>query len=623
MAYEKLSEKKQIATNLGQFIQSQILLITQNRVRKNLEDEQRFNKAVLEDNLTLEQQLEYRKDQMKRVETGDKDERIRIKNAISTLKDRIEQQDFTNKYLEQLSDLNAGVQSIETTINWLNTTLSRTTDINIQSNIRENISQLKGKLYEQRKNALQYNTQYAAENKDLDIIDKQINDVNSTRVEALKAGNDDYVALLDLQMQTLTKAKTEASISNTLMNFSVATMTGNSATALLNEFNNQLEQADANTPITIGGTRYESARQFWDLKRGEYLNDRSANGFFTRYQEELNDKLTYKDTRGILNNDTFKDVANWYETLKDRPEVAPYMERVDQDKQKALTATAELRGSKILNEFATKLDANKALKELAYIQDTYGVDQTLNYQKIVSSAAKEKQDQVSQILGTMSAIMSSNPGISSQMAMEQAIKSGAGATVTPEELATQKASDIVTNLSTTAAKQEFGDTSPLTVNKTLASKFNVPEMKEGELYKTANDRTVYKYEGGALRPFTGAWDENTFKQFTGKGFDAVQTVGNINQISKGSPINTSEIASNQPTQQVGERIASPDLLKYYRPEDIITKGTDKFLKSGVKSVVGEKLTGDSWAKLQQQYKDPKVVESKVIRSGQDIYLKLQ
>jgi len=193
----------------------------------------------------------------------------------------------------------------------------------------------------------------------------------------------------------------------------------------------------------------------------------------------------------------------------------------------------------------------------------------------------------------------------------------------PEELATKKTSDIVTGLSATAQKQAFGDTSPLTVSKSMTQKFSTPDLKEGGLYKTGSDKTVYKYEGGSLRPFTGAWNEDLFKQYTGKGFDAVQTLGNINQISKGTPINTTDIAASKPVEQVGEKIFSPDLLKYYKPEDIITKGTDKFLKSGVKSVVGQKLTGESWAQLQQQYKDPKVIESKVVRAGNDIYLRLE
>lgn len=622
MAYELLNAKKNIATNLGSFIDSQLTLLNQNRVRKNLEDEQDFNKAVLEDNLTLDQQLSYRQDQLKKVEPSDRDEKLRIKKEISGLKDRIEQKKFNDAYLEQLTNLNGGVQSIESTINWLNGELLRTTDSTIKSNIKDNISQLQAKLYDSRKNALSAATTYATESKEDDIIEKQVTEVNNARVEALKSGNKDYVALLDLQLQSLNKAKAESVVNKTLMNFSVATMTGNSATALLNEFNKQLEGVDDKTPITIGGTRYDSAKSFWELKRSEYLNDRSANGFFTRYQSELNDKITYKSSKNILNNDTFKEVGNWYDTLKDRPELVPYAERIDQDKQKGLSTTAEIRSASILNEFTIKSDAKTALADLAYIQDTYGVDQSLNYQKIVSSVAKEKQEQVSQILSTMNAAMAANPGMTSQQALEVAVKSGAGAQITPEQLATEKASDIVKNLSTTAETQQFGETSPLTVDKTMSTKFSAASLKEGELYKAPNDATVYKYEGGNLRPFSGAWNEDQFKQYTGKGYSAIQSINNLSGISKGTPITTSEVMTSTPTEQVGEKISSPDLLKYYKPEDIITKGQDKFLKSGVKSVISKKLGSTEFAQLQQQY-DPKTLESKLIRSGSDIYLKAE
>lgn len=621
MAFELLSQKKTVATNLGEYISSQLTLLAQNRLRKNLEDEQNFNKAVMEDNLSLDQQLTYREDQLKKVESSDRDEKLRIRKEISALKDRVEQQKFTDNYLSQLTDLNAGTQSIETTINWLNSTLSRTTDPTIQNNIKDNISQLQGKLYEQRRNALTSATTYATGSQDSAIINKQITSINDARVEALQAGNKDYVALLDLQMQTLNKAKAETEISKTLMNFSVATMTGNSATALLNEFNKQLESVDTTIPVTIGGVRYDSAKSFWELKRSEYLNDRSENGFFTRYQSELNEKINYKGTKNILNNDTFKDVNNWYDTLKDRPEMATYMERIDQDKQKGLSTTAEIRSAGILNDFAIKLDAKKALNELAYIQDTYGVDQSLNYQKIVTSAAKEKQEQVSQILSTMSSIMAANPGATSQQAMEQAIKSGAGASLSPEELATQNASSIISNLSTSAEKQQFGENQPLTVDGSMAGKFSAPNLKEGEYYKAANDSTVYKYESGALRPLSGSWDENSFKQYAGKGFDSINAINSVASLSKGTPITKADVTATTPTEAVGERISSPELLKYYQPDQIITKGTDKFLKSGVKSVLGDKLNGESWTKLQSQYKDPKQVEDKVIRLGSDIYLK--
>jgi len=544
MAYERLSEKKVIATNLTSFIQSQMLLITQSRLRRNLEDENQFNRAVLEDNLTLDQQLQWRKDQLKRVAVGDKEERRRVRGEISTLKDLIEQKEFSDKYYDQVVALNAGVQSIDTTLTWLENKLKNTTDLNIQKSIKDNISQLTTLRYTQRKAALESQTNFANNDKTVEVVNKQIERVNTERAKALKAGNEDYVALLDLQLQSLNKTATESQVSRTLLDFSVATMTGQSATGLLNQFNAQIDGADENEPLTIGGTRYDSARQFWELKRSEYLNDRSENGFFPRYQSELNEKVNYKSSRGILTNASLTDVKNYYEILKDRPELADYADRIATDQQSSLQSTADVRAANVINEFATKLDAKKALSDLAYLQDTFAVDQTLNYQKIVSSAAKEKEAQVDQILNTMASLMQANPGLSNQAALEQAISSGAGATFSPEELATKKASEIITEAGDKATAQQFGEESPaITVPKTPT--FSSPDFKEGDLVKLPNSNTVYMVEGGKLRGFTGQWNEAQFKQYTGKGFAAVKTVQNISGVPQGNMIRTTDIQTPQ------------------------------------------------------------------------------
>jgi len=620
MAYEKLTDKKTIATNLGEYTNSLMSLLQKQRILQRLKEEQKFNQAVLEDNLTIDQQIDFRNNQLKTTEKGDKEEIIRLKGEISTLKDLKEQETFNNAYLEQLNDLNSGTQSIESTLKWLKGTLEKTTDQAIKKSIKQDINSFESQLYEQRKSALNAKTTYASNSQDIEIISNQIKRVNSERVKAMNAGNDDYVALLDLQLQALSKANTEAAVNKTLLDISVATMTGNNAKELLNQFNREIENADPSVPITIGQTRYESAKQFWEMKRSEYLNDNSENGFFNRYQNELSEKVTYKSTKNILSNDNLGEVTEWYDSLKDRPELAEYMEKIDQYRQKSLKATADLRGSQILNRFKLNLNAEKALKDLAYIQDEYGVDQTLNYQNIVSEAAAEKQNQVSQILSTMSSIMAANPSTTSQQAMEMAIKSGAGATVTPEELATGKASDIISGLSEKAESQQFGEESPITVREEMSQKFGEAKLNEGELYKLPNESTVYKYEGGNLRPFTGSWNEEQFKQYTGKGFDSIKQVSNIAGISKGQPIVKEQAELQTNIEEVGERISSPDLLKYYKPEQIITKGTDKFLKAGVKPVTGQKLGGEQWTQLQQQY-DPKTLEDKIIRAGKDIYLK--
>ena len=414
MAYERLSDKKVIATNLGTYISSQILLISKARTRRNLEDEAIFTRSVLEDNLTLDQQLKYRNDQLGRVVSGDKDEKRRIKNEISTVKDLIEQKKFSDAYLKQVMFLNSGMQSIDTTINWLNKKLEQTTDIKIKQDVKENISKLKGMRYQKRQNALSSQTDYANKDKTPKIVQDQIERINNERTSASLAGNEDYVTLLDLQLQSLNKTNEEAMVSRAILDFSVATMTGQSALGTLNELNTKVSGANELSPINIGGVQYDSAKQFWEMKRGDYLNDRTDNGFFARYQGELSDQVTYKQSRGILSTESLSEVKAFYETIKNRPELTDYQDRIAQEQQVALQSTADLRAQSILNEFAVKLDAKKAISDISAIQDTYGVDQTLNYQKIISSAAKEKESQVREILSTMQQDMANTPGLSQQ-----------------------------------------------------------------------------------------------------------------------------------------------------------------------------------------------------------------
>ena len=501
--------------------------------RRNLEDESRFNAAVLEDNLTLDQQLEYRRDQLVRV-GRDRDEKRRVRDEIAGLRDRIEYKKFEDGYISEVMKLNEGVSSIENTINWINQRMARTTDQRIIKQMNTELSALKTRRYTEQQNMLTRQTDFATKNKTVSVLDTQIGRVNDARVKALTAGNDDYVALLDLQIQALNKARTESEISSSILAYSVSTATGQSALSMLNNLNKSIGDADSNTPINIGGKRYDSARQFWELQRSEYMNDRTQNGFFGRYSQELADKVEYRSTRGILTDESLGDVKNWYEHIKDRPEMADYQDQITQTQQKSMKSAADLRSASILNEFALKQDVNKSLMELAYIQDTYGVDQTLNNQKLQLEAAGETQTQINSILSTMSQLKQQYPGISTADAMNRAISEGAGAQVSPEELATGKSSEIIAGLGKKAEAQQFGEGGKMTVSSEAAGQF--PQFKEGGLYRKPGENTVYKYEGGKLRGLTGNWDESLLKQKTGKGYSAVEEVQNIAGVPMGEEI---------------------------------------------------------------------------------------
>lgn len=623
MAFQRLRDKQTIATNLDAYISNQLFLVRQQRQTFNIAEESKFNQSVLEDNLSLQQQLDWRKKQLKNIPTGDRDERKRVREEISTLKDLMEQDEYNNKYLDQLTSMNSGVQSVDTTLSWLKNRLGRTTDPKIQKDIRNEINSLEKEKFTQQQNMISNQTTYASGSQDIDIISKQITKVNNSRVEALNAGLDEYVSLLDLQLQTLNKSLAEANIQKTVTSFSVATATGQSALALLDAMNQQVSSSDSNAPVTIGGTKYDSAQQYWQVQRNEYLNDRSANGFFPRYQTELAEQVDYKESTKQLTNQTLKDADSWYTSLKDRPELTDYSERIDLERQKTMQYTADKRAAQVLNRFGENLDTQTAINDLAYIQDQFNVDQTANYQQIIQKASSEKEAQVNDLLSTMRQILSQNPGMSNQDALQKAIQSGAGIVVSPEELATSKATDIINKFSDTATNEEAQATSQLDITKESTKSFGEPtEFKEGDYYKTPDSTTVYKYESGKLRPFTGAFSEEDFKSATGQGFNVIKTVSDVKNVSMGDAITKGdrlvqtqpqqETQQQQPDNTLGQYIPDPGLLQYYNEDQLIRRESKVYLKPGVDPVWKQQIKQDERA----NYTDDQIIDT-----GSNTYLK--
>ncbi len=586
MAYER---EKKITENIGAFIDYQIDTIIKQRNVTNLENEAKFSNAVLEDNLDLDQQLEYRQIQLKNIDKADATERRRLRGEIAGLKDRIEQKKADDEYLDQLTKLNSGIQSIESTIRWMKGRISSTTDMTIKNNLSKQLSTLESAKYTQQKDILDKQTTYATNDKTSEILDKQIMNVNKARISALESGDDAYVAVLDLQLQQLDKAKTESNISRKLIDASVSSAAGQTALGMLNYFNNQIESSGNNkTPITIGGTRYDSEQQFWSLKRAEYLNDRSVNGFFSAYKSELTEKVDSKVSKGLLNIKTLDDVNGWYDYIVNRPELADYKDRIDIEKQSSLSKTAESIATSALNQYKIDYDVNKALGTLATIKDVYGVDQTLNYQKLILDTSSTRESQVKETLDTMSSILKDNPGMSVNDALQQAIKSGAGAVYSPEELATTGVSGVITGASKKAEEQQFGGEDITTPTAENIAPFQKINYQDGGLYRNQNENTVYKYENGQLRPLTGDWNEEMLKSATGKGYSAVNVLSNIGTAPKGAEIKATDFSTPTPTTSSLQKTTSSAVSGSIKSKfPVSSKGytsiVDYLKKSGIDS----------------------------------------
>lgn len=527
-----------------------MILLKNQRSQRNLDDEQRFQTAVLKDNLSLEDQEEYRKQQIKRA-VGDREEQRRLRLEVSSIKDQIEVRNYSDEWLTKLTNFNTGTSSIDKTISWLEKKLSKTTDQAIKKNLETNLATLRQQKFTLQQNTLNEQTTYAVNDKSDKVLNTAIKRVSDARKEALLAGNDNYVAVLDLQLQNLKKTQAETQVTKALTDMSVGAIAGQTAVDLLNVFDDKIAKSDTKSGVTIGGIPYDSLREFWNTKRIEYLNDRTTNGFFGRYKDELGAQIDYKSSKGILTNDSLGEVSKAYDDLSTRPEMKEYIEKINQEKQTTISKAADAKATEILNKFTVDLDASKAVAGLSGLQSTYGVDQTLNFQKIILKASQEKTDQLNSLLQATAQIANDNPGMTYEQAFTKAVQSGVAtsSTYSPEALAGKPV-------------EELGSESVKGTNK--GPSLDVATFAEGDLVKTKDSATVYRSENGVLRPFSGNFSDDLFKQTTGKTFADVKTVPNLGMAIIGQAISAPQITpisqpgpNPPPAQPAQPNVAAP------------------------------------------------------------------
>lgn len=603
MAYERLSDQKVISTNLNGFIQAQLVLLKNQRTQRNLDDESRFQSAVLEDNLSLEDQLGYREDQLKRVKgTKDKTEINRVKEAIAGLKDQIEAKKYSDEYTQQVNLLNTGAQSIDTTIAWINDRMSKTSDLAIKKNLQDNLSVLLSKKYDLQKQTLDKESTFAANDKSELVLTQQIEKVSSARKSALLAGDDNYVAVLDLQLQNLNKSLSETKINKTLLSFATSTITGQSAIALLDSFNKQISSADATSPVNIGGVQYDSAQAYWNTRRADFLNDNSDNGFFGRYKGEINEAMNFQISKGTFTNESIKQASDAYDSLRFRPELGDYSNKIDLQKQGTLDSVANARATQIVNKFTVDLDAKRAISGLSSIQETFGVDMTKNYQTVILKASQEKTEQFNSLLAATQQIMASNPGMTQEQAFKKAVESGAGVTYSPEALATKPAEQLLKEGQENPAKT----TPPLTIDPNAEGKnFQQPNLVEGGVYKLGNSATGYLFQGGQLKPLADQFTDEEFKTATGKTFADIETVTSFGNTPIGPAITKTQ-AISQPAAVPDPNVAQPD--KAIVPGTVPAAAPGQVLgaSTGPQAQTYVVKAGDTLSKISQQYyQDPK------------------
>lgn len=470
MAYLRTSDSRIRGEGLDVFVDTMMKSFARQFALRNAEDESRFQRSVLENDLPLEAQLDYRKEQLKRI-GDDPAERRRIKEEIANLKDRVQQKKFSDEYLAKLTENASGVSSLESVIGWLNDYLSQETDEGVKTLIRQELYKKENDKFAITQSILKNQTDYALNDKSESILNTQIARVSSARSQSLLSGNNELVSVYDLQLQALQKSLRESSIDNTIKNFAVSSLVNaSSAISLLDAYNSKISSSAVSGPVKVGSTTYASEREYWTYARDSYVSETGPSGFFPRFKNENDDAIKSLNSTGSLGTNNLRDISGKYDSLLARPELAQYGTKVASEKINVLQTGADFMTNTLINTFSRTGDFRSVIAPFDAIK-ALGLNVDDNYTKVLLSAANTASTQTSEL---MAAVVAEKSDIKSenffraliglapikekpteQMIKEQSAK-GAASYLSPEQLVTKSPEEIAQASFTGQEKSAYG-----------------------------------------------------------------------------------------------------------------------------------------------------------------------
>ena len=488
MAFErsKISEKI-LGDNLEAFVSGKLNMFnTQMKVR-NANDELNFSRLTLENNISLNDQLVYRQSQLSRA-SDDPDEKRRITAEISSLKDRIESQNFNDEYTSQLISHEQGVASNESLVSWLRSRLNTVTDQKIKSQLQKELITQESSLFAVRQSAIKDATQYAVNDKSSKILDDQIGRIKSSQSKALFDNNRDLAETYNLQLQALNQAKEQNDIEQELKNFAVGTLAGyHSAVGQLDAFNAKIMVSSPTTPVTIGGVRYNSSQEYWRFKRDSYVSDQSPNGMFARLSDEQKTALTTKLSSNTLTNADITATSTLFDSLIHRPELATYAASIMNAKQDVIQSATDAKAKQIYEKYATSLDAKKAVADLNALK-ALGGNVEGYYNKILLEESQGAFGQMSGIIQEARRLIDEE-GLTMQQALDKA--AATQVTLSPEDLLKKTPKELASeSLGATKKKGAQADQGALLTPE--GDPINDLSSKYGIVGKTVYDKATGK-----------------------------------------------------------------------------------------------------------------------------------
>lgn len=363
------------SVEVSRVVSGAIVAVKAVRLSEQTRREAEFQKAVAA-GMSYKDQVKFREQQLEDEKSSSFNDEEYIKSldvSIAQTKKLARFENIRIKYKNSLDDYITGKESISQHIQILEGLLNGEQDPDKQQELSDLLSSARKEKNDIEINAIKNRSLLAQKDNSTQLIDASISEVQSKRALASINQNDDDVAMWDDTLLSLRSAKSKLLIENGLNEIAYQTNRSNLQSGdKLNLLNNYVSSADSSSPVTYEGITYPSLKAYWENKRGEYI----SNSYFDDLKREMDAQtLTIASTNsyGQIPVPRIQAVSDFYNNLKNKPEFAPYINRIDQARVDSVTDMANNLYTSLVDEANTTGDYTKAETAILGVENRLGV----------------------------------------------------------------------------------------------------------------------------------------------------------------------------------------------------------------------------------------------------------
>lgn len=373
--------KKSFAINVGAIVQNATQAAKKARAQVQSSQEAEFQKAVA-DGLSYEAQVAFRQQQINEERSStvpDPDFVTQLEKSVGDLQRLNRFSKYRAKYQKSFADERAGRETAQEHLDILNNLLLNTTDPQLREEIQGNIVSAETDVKQYKDNILQNQIKKAQYDGTSSVLGSTIATIKDKRALAAMKGNEEEVTALDATLSVLNQQLNKVTIEDATDKLQVTSLAkGLSPIGKVKAVNDLISSANNTDPVTIDGKTYGSVAEYWTQTRDSYLSG-SGKGIFNDFFKELDnvysDKVNAAIARdGFATTLTLDAIKNETNDLKSKPEMVPFLEKVNNLQAITLANAFQSTAKTIIDRASNNADFKTADTALTDYGTKYGID---------------------------------------------------------------------------------------------------------------------------------------------------------------------------------------------------------------------------------------------------------